>query len=90
MSIFNYPVLQTKASMIETAVIHDLVNKDKWFLDSLNTAKKNFECIERYNKLHYRLKIEAIKNELVDEFIVKYVIKRDITLKLISKLIKNF
>ena len=75
---------------IEPEVIHDLINKDSAFLKQVEGAKKEFECIQRYNPLHYKLKIEAIKNKLIDVFIMKFVIKRDIVTKLCSKLIKDY
>lgn len=77
-------------TMIEPEVIHQLLNEDENFYKQIRHAKKEFACIERYNPLHYKLKIEAIKNQLIDTFIIKYIIKRDIVTKLCSKIIEEY
>lgn len=90
-TLIKHPrMIGKSASMIEPAVIHQLINEDTKFQKQVEGAQKCFSSIERYNPLHYRLKIEAVKNQLIDEFIMKFIIKRDIIINIISKLVKDY
>ena len=91
MTLQDHPrVKGKKCSYIEPSVIHQLINEDKKFQKQVEGAQKCFSCMERYNPLHYRLKLEAVKNQLIDEFIMKFIIMRDIIVNIINKIIKDY
>lgn len=91
MTLVKHPRIKGKqCTYIEPEIIHHLLNEDKHFEKQVEGAKKCFSSIQRYNPLHYRLKIDAIKNQLIDEFILKFIIKRDIIVNLINKIVKDY
>lgn len=75
---------------IEPAVIHTLINKDKRFLKSIKEVRNSYSCLERYNKQHYRMKVEAEKNKLVDDYICKFVVRRQVIINLTVKLVEKY
>lgn len=75
---------------IEPAVIHTLINKDKRFLKRIKEVRNAYSCLERYNKQHYRMKVEAEKNKLVDDYICKFVVRRQVIINLTVKLVEKY
>ena len=75
---------------IEPAVIHTLINKDKNFQIQMKAVRTSYSCLERYNKQHYRMKVEAEKNKLVDDYICKFVVRRQVIINLTAKLVKKY
>jgi len=75
---------------IEPAVIHTLINKDKNFQIQMKAVRTSYSCLERYNKQHFRMKVEAVKNKLIDDYICKFVVRRQVIINLTAKLVKKY
>lgn len=75
---------------IEPAVIHTLINKDENFQIQMKAVRTSYSCLERYNKQHYRMKVEAVKNKLIDDYICKFVVRRQVIINLTAKLVKKY
>lgn len=75
---------------IEPAVIHTLINKDENFQIQMKAVRTSYSCLERYNKQHFRMKVEAVKNKLIDDYICKFVVRRQVIINLTAKLVKKY
>tara|TARA_R100000935_G_C2778860_1_gene140824 strand:- start:286 stop:792 length:507 start_codon:yes stop_codon:yes gene_type:complete len=75
---------------IEPAVINSLIKRDKNFQKSLKAVLNSYSCLERYNKQHYRMKVEAEKHKLVENYICKFVVRRQVIINLTVKLVKKY
>ncbi len=84
------PKNRPQMTFIEPDVIHTLINKDKNFKNHLESVKNSYSCLARYNKQHYRMKVEAEKNKLIDNYICKFVVRRQIIINLTANLVKKY
>lgn len=84
------PKNRPQMTYIEPDVIHSLINKDKNFHNHLEAVKNSYSCLARYNKQHYRMKVEAEKNKLIDNYICKYVVRRQVIINLTTNLVKKY
>ena len=91
MTFQKHPRIKGKqCSYIEPEIIHQMINDSKEYKKQVKDVEKCYACMERYNPLHYRLKVDAVKNQLIDQFILKFIIKRDIIVNIINKIVKDY
>ena len=89
-TIFQESKNRPHMTYIEPQVIHTLINKDKNFQLQMKSIRNSYSCLERYNKQHYRMKVSAVKNKLIDDFICKFVVRRQVIINLTANLIKKY